>query len=82
MRNNLIVKIIKEFLFGIIQVGFGSIETNFGLALFSLLIGVVFLIIPDAEKPIIIYLFSILGLAFSVRMFYLSTKQIIEKHKK
>ena len=81
MKNNVIFKFIKEFLFGIVQVGLGSVETNFGVAVFFLLAGIVFLIIPDAEKPKVFYLFAALCLLFSFRLFYKSAKEIINKNK-
>jgi len=81
MKNNVIFKFIKEFLFGIVQVGLGSVETNFGVSVFFLLVGIVFLIIPNAEKPAVFYLFAVLSLLFSIRLFYKSVKEIISKNK-
>jgi len=82
MKNNVIFKFIKEFLLGTVQVVFGSVETNFGIALFFLLAGIVFLIIPDAEKPAVFYLFAALCLLLSFRLFYKGAKEIINKNKK
>ena len=48
------IKIIKEFLFGIIEFVFSNIESKFGFAFFFLTIGIVFLI-PDQEKPFLLY---------------------------
>lgn len=77
----MIFKIIKEFLYGIVQVIFGSAETNIGIAVFFLMAGIAFIIIPDAEKPKLFYLFGILSIVNSGRIFYFSLKKIMSRHK-
>ncbi len=81
MKKSLILKIVKEFLYGVLQVSLGSVETNFGVAVFLLMGGIVFLIIPADEKPAVFYFFGILLIFFSIRIFYLCTKQIVNKDK-
>lgn len=81
MKSNLISKIIKETLFGILQVFLGSVETNFGIATFLLLFGIVFFFIPDEDKPLIFYFVAISIIFLAIRIFYLSIKEIVNKKK-
>lgn len=81
MKISLIFKIVKEFLYGIVQVCLGSGETNFGVAVFLLFGGIVLLIIPSEEKPTVFYFFGILLIFFSIRLFYLSVKEIVNENK-